>query len=151
MIPRPRVRDSCRINAAWQVGRPVRASCVTCVRTCVVCVCMHTGRQAYMCERACIRTGGRASRMQACVCIRTCGRVGVQVCVCVRVTGARAYVRQPYKKLEIPRRADEMDTPRARLRAFPIARAYVNSIYSPLPPIMQLCWIMLDYVAFMLV
>ena len=44
-----------------------------------------------------------------------------------------------------------METPHARFRPFPIAHVHVNPIYYPLPPIVQLCWIMLVYVGFMLV
>lgn len=56
-----------------------------------------------------------------------------------------------YKKLEIWKQFYKMDTPHARFKSFPIACACVKWIYNPIPPIVQLCWIMLVYVEFMLV
>jgi hypothetical protein len=77
-------------ECAWQVAYQsamsygmsacmrVRASCVTCVRVCDMCVCRHTGRQAYMCERTGVRTGVRVARVWAGV--HVCREHGREAC-----------------------------------------------------------------------
>ncbi len=68
---------------------------------------------------------------------RARGRAGVRhMGMCVRVTGGQVgRTAGLQEKLEIPRQFSEMDTPHATFKTFPIARAYVNPIYYPLPPI----------------
>ena len=123
-------RMACR-HACVYVRRASR------VYVCATCVCagIQAGRHTCASERAYVRAYG--------------WHVCWQVCTCDGSTGVRH--AGLYKKLEILRQFPEMDTPHARFKPFPYAHVYVNSIYNPIPPIVQLCWIMLVYVEFMLV
>ena len=139
--------DSTRAYACTRENQVSRA---TCMRTCVcntyactsseratcVCACIHVGRQAcHLCVRAYTWADGRQAG-------------GVHV----RATGG--HVGRQAGRSKKPKNWEqfsEMETPHARFKTFPIARAHVKSIYYPLPQIVQLCWIMLVYVEFMLV
>ena len=107
-------------------------ACTSSERATCVCACIHVGRQAC---HLCVREYTWADVRQA---------GGVHVRATGGHVGRQAGLQE---KLEILKQFSEMETPHAKFKTFPIARAHVKSIYYPLPPIVRyvgLCWFMLN-------